>query len=152
MLAKLKDLERGLMPVPLTHHKSHTDYRRIERVSSRWKPFSICLNMTEVRFAQTCSSSRHIIEISDTSIVTSVPQHAMKVHGGVELRLHIFLTSAQHKCKESDSRPSRSTSEAEAPYSDHVADGVGTTACLIAVGRTNLPGTCVELRFLLTSQ
>jgi len=108
-------------------------------------PLSNCLNMTEVRLAQTCSSSRHMIEITDTSKGTSVPQHAMKVHGGVELRLHIFLISAQHKCKGTDSRPSRFTSGTAAPFSYHVADCVGTTAGLIAVGRTHLSSTCVRI-------
>jgi len=50
----------------------------------------VCLDLTEVRLVQTCSSNRHIIEISDTSIGISVPQHTMKVHGGVQLQLHIF--------------------------------------------------------------
>ena len=88
----------------------------------------------------------------DISVGTNVPQHAMKLHGRVELQLHIFLTSTLDKCKQSDSRPSRFINGAAAPFSYHVADWVGRTAGLVAVGKTNFPTTYVELRLLLTSR
>jgi hypothetical protein len=76
----------------------------------------------------------------------------MKVHGGVELQLHIFLTSALDKCKQSDCHPSRFTTRAVVLFSYHVADCAHTTAGLIAVERKKLSSPCVELRILLTSR
>jgi hypothetical protein len=100
---------------------------------------SNCLNVTDVRLAQTGSSNRYIIGMSDISIGTSVTQHAMKVHGRMELQLHVFLNSALRKCKQSDSRPNRFTTEAAAPFSCHVADCLGQQpVCLMSIGKSSL--------------
>lgn len=147
VLAKLKGLERDLMPLSIPHYKSHTECSRRNEMT-----LSNSLNMTGVRLAQTWSSDSYVTGISDTSIGTSVPQHAMKIHGGVELQLQILLTSALDKRKQSDSRLSSFTTGAAAPFSYHVADRMGCTGGLIAVWNTKFSATCVELRLLLTSR